>query len=418
MNTSILHSILVLWINFISKSLPLRAMRTYTELLIGVIVSSSGHITKALLAVGHQKHFSTYYWLIEKGKWSWLYTIGQLIQLIISYFPRKEWNLLIDDFICSRASTYAPEVKYHHEHGQKPNRPKYIWGQQWVSLGLSLSWGKRVAALPLILRLHRFVGNRTKITTATALVRTVISTFRKTGKETIRCLVDSWYMKSTFVLPLLKKGIHVIGQARIDTALFKHPDISPANKRKRGRPRKYGMRLTETLLSKLAIHKTTLNIYGGKKQVTYRWTKCLARFLKGQTVIAVWCKLPQQKNWTLIICTDLTLCPERIIKLYARRWKTEPMFNEIKHSYGVAQAWQQSSANLHRWVSMICIAYSLTRMLSLLAETTKNQNLVPCIQWRVNKPVTAGMVKLGLQLFFRQFTFSRLWNPKYKKLIL
>jgi len=418
MTTSILHAIVVLWINFILGAMPVRLIRTYAELLIGVMISGSGHVTKALLAVGHQNHFSTYYWLIENGKWSWLKVSKQLIRLIIQFFPRVEWNFIVDDFICPRSSTHAPEVKYHHEHGQKPNRPTYIWGQQWVALGLSLTWGKVASALPLVLRLHKFKGNHTKITTAVTLLRAVLSLFQKIGNVRLRCLVDCWYMKRTFVLPMLRLGIHVVGQARIDTALFKEPEQIAADQRKRGRPRTYGEKLTDSLVAQLAIRKIVLNIYSGPKQVTYRWAPCLARFLKGQPVIAVWCKLPDKKKWSLILSTDLTLTPEQIIKLYARRWKIEPMFNEIKNMYGVAHAWQQKSRTLHRWVSMICIAYSLTRMISLLAQSRKSQNVAPIIQWRVNKPITAGMITIGLQLFFRQFTFSRLWNQKSKKLTI
>ena len=122
-------------------------------------------------------------------------------------------------------------------------------------------------------------------------------------------------------------------------------------------------------------------------------------------VTAVWCQLPKQKSWSLILSTDLTLTPERIIRLYARRWRTEPMFNEIKHAYGVAQAWQQKSRTLHRWVTILCTAYSLTRMLALIAEQKKNQNAVPHIAWRQNSPVTAGLMRKGIQLFFAVLPF-------------
>ena len=163
------YALIVVWINFITSALPIRVCSTYVELLIGAIISRSGHITDALLAVGHQKHFSTYYWLIEKAKWSWLGVAKQLITLIVKYFPRMEWNLVIDDFVCPRSSKDAPGAKYHHEYSQKPNRPKYIWGQQWVALGLSLTWGKMSVNLPLILRLHENVGNTTKLTIGRAL---------------------------------------------------------------------------------------------------------------------------------------------------------------------------------------------------------------------------------------------------------
>ena len=42
------YFIIVLWINFIIMALLKRASATYTELLIGAIISASGHITSAL----------------------------------------------------------------------------------------------------------------------------------------------------------------------------------------------------------------------------------------------------------------------------------------------------------------------------------------------------------------------------------
>lgn len=418
MYTTCLYDVLIVWINSIIVALPPRIIATYVELLIGAIISGSGHITDALLEVGHQKNYSTYYYMLEQGKWSWLYVTKQFIRLIITFFPRIEWNFIVDDFICPRSSKNAPGANWHHEHSQKPNRPKYIWGQQWVALGLSLTWGKMSISLPLLLRLHKKVGNSSKITRAVTLIKLVLPWFKKTGKKTFRCLVDAWYMKRTFILPLLEKGVHAIGQVRKDTALFKKPVKIPKSARKRGAPKKYGKKLTAKQVKKLPLYKAKLNIYGGCKQVKYRYTTCIARFLKALPVIAVWCKLPDKKDWILIVSTDLSLTAEQIIKLYSRRWKIEPMFNEIKHSFGLIKAWEQTSQTLHRWVSMLCVSYSLNRLLSVIAQASKNQNFVPLIQWRVNKPLTAGLVRKSLVLFFRHFTFSQLWEAKSKKLLL
>jgi hypothetical protein len=281
-----------------------------------------------------------------------------------------------------------------------------------------LTWGKLCASLPILPRLHKKVGNSTKLTHAVTMVKYVLPLFRNKGAEVIRCLVDAWYMKAPFILPLLNLGVHVIGQVRKDTVLYDKPPKTENKKRGRGRPRKYGQQWTEARVKGLPIHKAIITVQGGCKEIKYRTTICLARFLKGVPVVAVWCQYPEQKGWSLILSTDLSLTPERIIKLYARRWKIEPMFNEIKHGYGVAEAWQQTSQALHRWVSMLCVAYSLTRMLSLIMGSGKNDNFVPFIQWRAKSVITAGLVRKGLQFFFRQFSFSQLWNLKSKKLLL
>jgi len=417
MEISFLHLIAICWINFVIAPIPKRAVGTYVELLIGAVLSGTGHVTDAMLEVGHQKHFTTYYKMLGQGQWSWIAVAKQLVLLIVKYFPRKEWNLIIDDFICPRVSENAPGVKYHREHSQKPNRSKYIWGQQWISLGLALPWGKICACIPLLLRLHKKVGNTSKIKRAIMLIKLVLPWFKQQKDEIVmRVLADCWYMKSTFILPMIELGVNAIGQVRKDTALFFEPKPKSANQK--GRPRKYGNKITGIEFDKIPIISKIINIYGKRQIVKYKSTKCLARFLKGMPVIAVWCQLENQKSWTLILSTDLFVTPARIIKLYGRRWKTEPMFNEIKHLFGIARAWEQTSRALHRWVSMICLSYAINRLLSLLAQSKKFKKISPFVQWRQNGVMTAGLIRMGLKILFRHFGFFELWNPKSQKLVL
>ena len=45
-----------------------RARATFTELLIGAAVTRGGHVTDAILAVGLSRSWTTYYWLLERGR--------------------------------------------------------------------------------------------------------------------------------------------------------------------------------------------------------------------------------------------------------------------------------------------------------------------------------------------------------------
>ena len=54
------------------------------------------------------------------------------------------------------------------------------------------------------------------------LIKFVLPLLKKTG-TTIRVLVDSWYMKAPFILPLRDLDLNLIGQVRKDTALFEPP---------------------------------------------------------------------------------------------------------------------------------------------------------------------------------------------------
>jgi hypothetical protein len=70
MQESLCDHLLVLWLNFIIQAVPARLAATFTELLIGAVLSQSGHITDALYNIGHRKRHTTYYWMLTTGKWS------------------------------------------------------------------------------------------------------------------------------------------------------------------------------------------------------------------------------------------------------------------------------------------------------------------------------------------------------------
>ena len=141
--------------------------------------------------------------------------------------------LVIDDFATPRSSRKAPSVHWHHDHAQKPNRPKFIRGQMRVVLSLLAHQGERFAALPLMLRLVEKDGNPSKHDAAQLLLRILR---RWLPKRPLLVLMDAWYMKAPLLLDLLRREIHFLGQVRKDTALYLPPQRP--KKPTRGRPRK------------------------------------------------------------------------------------------------------------------------------------------------------------------------------------
>jgi hypothetical protein len=73
-------------------------------------------------------------------------------------------------------------------------------------------------------------------------------------------------MKASLVLPLLKQGIHFIGQIRKDSALF----LPPVRSLKPGRPRKYGIKLSFDLICQLfELQTASIFAYGNPKVGLY-----------------------------------------------------------------------------------------------------------------------------------------------------
>ncbi|MEF8759253.1 MAG: hypothetical protein V5B36_05870 [Candidatus Accumulibacter sp. UW25] len=63
-------------------------------------------------------------------------------------------------------------------------------------------------------------------------------------------LIDAWFMRSRLILPLFEQQVPIVGQVRRDTALFLPPEPEP---KRRGRKRKYGLRIKAEVLDALPV---------------------------------------------------------------------------------------------------------------------------------------------------------------------
>ena len=417
MNTKGYSSIpreLLYWITFLSKALPPRSIGTFIELLVGTMLTSSGFVTDAYLMLDMSRHWSSYYKWLQKGRWSWLALARQFTRLMIQVVQEDVIHLAIDDTLTLRASKKAPASQIHHQHGNKPNLSQYVQGQCWVSLAWVVGFKHhRQVAFPLLTRLIPSVSNTGKLVAANTLIRAVHRLF---NDKTVRVLTDSWYMRRIFIESMLQRQFHVIGQVRIDTRLY---DV-PAKKRKkqRGRPRKYGDKYTPKRIAHLKRTVVTLPLYGKQQVVRYRSKLVKARFLDGLRVRAVWCEFKSEqgeyKKAFLLLSTDTTLTPEQVIESYAKRWAIESMFNQLKCSWGMKEAWQQTRQTLHRWVHITMAGFGLIQLLGYV-NTQSVQALCQHSPWRRDHPTTAGQIRKGLVMIFRHVNVRRWWNRTCNK---
>jgi len=399
------------FITFLVQVLPLRSTPTFIELVIGAMLTETGFVTQAYLALPMKRNWSSYYKWIEKGKWSWVAVGVQMARLLIRMFPQPLWHLIIDDTLILRTSKKAPGSKIHREHSRKPNRPDFVRGQCWVSLAAVVENGLQAAAIPILSRLMRNEGNGSKLTAAKALIRVITPVFEN---FTVRLLLDSWYMRGTLLRAALKAGLQVIGQVRKDTALFRVPEL----RAKRGRPRKYGTKYTPDDIAMLPAISAQLFIYGKLQWMRYRSVIAKARFLDGRLVRAVWVSFEDEKRGVtqerLILATDINLEPYEVIEVYAKRWNIESMFHQAKNRWGWNETWQQSRQAVHRWLHILGIGYALPQLLAIKGgdKVTKLANTTP---WREKDPVTAGRVRSGLVRIISHFPIRDWWSRKSRK---
>ena len=405
------------WITLLLAAVPPRSRATFVELLCACMILPEGWVTRAISAIHRQKHWTTYYKLLQRGSVKVLPLAQALFRLVLNVLPDGIITLVIDDTLVPRTSKDAPGCDIRHDHAKKSNRPQYLLSQCWVTLGVSVQTRSGInLALPILSRLVPNVGNRNKLSIARALVRAIAPM----ATRPIRLLFDSWFMRARLVMPLLRRGIQVIGQARRDTALFL-PPVAPANPTKppRGRTRKYGIKLTLEAVDALPVTQLTLKLYGKEQLIRVRSVVALAQFLKGTKVRAVWCEFydADKCRWSkarLLLATELELTAEEILRAYARRWSIEPLFHNLKRWWDVNNLWQQSRRVLELWMQIRSMAWTLTQLLSLTVEQAAFP-LAAVAPWRFKQSFTAGLVAQWMRVEFTGLPFRDGFDRKSQK---
>jgi hypothetical protein len=389
--------ILTTLVGRLAEAVPRRARTTFTELLIGAATTRGGHVTDALLAAGLSRSWTTYYWFLQRGRWAWLAVWRALLAALATLFDPPVWHVVIDDTVVERISARAPGSLVHRNHSAKPNRSRFLRGQGWLCLAAVVEQGWRVGAVPLMLRLVRRGTNRGKLTSARFLLRLL---GRRLGR--VRVLLDAWFVRARLIEAAVAGGHTVIGRARRDLALYAVP--RPPRRRRPGRPRKYGARMTPERVEALPVHRSARILYGRFEVVRYRSCRVAARFLKGRVVRAVWVRLERPDRpgeERLLLCTDPALPATEVITSYAKRWSVEPLFAAMKHGWGLEDAWQQSRQALMRWVTIPAAGYALNQMLAY-ADPARTPGLASPAPWRPPGTRTAGLIRAGLARLLRE----------------
>lgn len=263
---------------------------------------------------------------------SWVQTLFSGLPGIVRCNGRPV--LLGDGIKIPKRGRKMPAVKRLHQVSDSNTKPEYIMGHSIQAVSLLVSAASSFFAIPLSARIHEGVvfSNRDKRT----LPRKFLSLVDSLGiSESVYLVADAYYACRTIALGLVAAGSHLVSRLRKNAVAYE-PVPPTAGKRKRGRPKLYGPKLRLFSLFEISDGWTqALSPVYGEKNVTIRY-RCLDLVWRPIRRLARFVLVEHpHRGRIMFLCTDLSLDPFDIIRLYGLRFKIELSFKQAVRTLGV-----------------------------------------------------------------------------------
>ncbi len=306
-------------------------------------------------------------------------TVSKALSTVPDQLKGQPLFLSIDDTMVEKKGKKFELCSKLFDHAAH-NGSNYLNGHCMVSILLSfpvLADGSiRYLSVPLGYRLWNKI--QTKLEIAAEMVRNAMDCIGPDRQVFLLC--DSWYPKGC-VAGLVNEyhNLDIICNARIDTVMYNLP---PERTGKRGRPKKYGERLSPEDFE-LESPKTGDFKIGVRPVLTRLW---------GERVVYAIVTLPKSGNGNrrLFFCTknpesillDYSRCEDETIRgygeenaqflpiaCYSPRWNIEVSYYESKTFWSLEEYRVRSREGIERLVNLECIAYSAMTLLPYSDES-------------------------------------------------
>lgn len=261
------------------------------------------------------------------------------------YRVKKRCILVGDGVKQSKEAFHMAGVKKLLQESENSSRPKFMFGHMFGAVGVLIGRKGGKFCAPLKMNIQdglRAVSswNGSGISPDSHVVQMVRNGCAAAKVFGTAYLLLDRYFLSVPALQELKEHndseaprVDIITKAKSNCRAYRKPRASRS--RKRGRPRRKGtpVQVAALFTEKAAsFTRATVYMYREKQEVSYYCTD----LLWGQ-------KLYQELRFVLVqyngsrsilVSTDLSLSPKRIIELYAYRFSIEELFREFKQQIG------------------------------------------------------------------------------------
>lgn len=360
------------------------------------------------------RHWTNYSRFLAHYRW-WVQELSQrLLELAVASCGlwqddqgRRRLCLVIDETIVGKSSKHMFGVAWQRNTHGGLCRGTHILGHYWLMLGLLVHCGGRSFCIPLAFRLYRQKKRcpvqeyRTPCQLALELLQSLRWPQAPDIVPTV--VADAGFADKHLLRWCAHNGFAAIVRGRLDAQVHDLYVQQPTPLR--GRPRKYGERLSlAEYVADEAHFSQTLVLYQNRTPVRVASLVGLHR-ASGLPMRFVILRC-QGKPDLVVMSLDLSLTPREIAALYADRFAIELTFRELKQHFGLAHYQARTPQAMLRHVHLSGLACALTQLLTLcppatgLGKLLRSWNATP---WRrAGTPISVHETQLVLAIACRQ----------------